>query len=673
MARASNRVLWALLVVGLVLGAFGALRHRLRMEATSRTVELAVDYDSYSEYFHAQGVDEDEGFRQLKDRGVTAVAFNESYLTTMQQAGRVKLYSGNDLMRVQKIEDVPSDSKPRPDRVYLLVYDDATFGDLQTYLGIFLGKDKVAEWGRPAGSVKATPVTPRVLEVVGSERLLTGMGLGFESGLVDHLHRMGFNTVLRPENKTNGAPQMIAQYFKAMPAADCVIFGGPRNEALGYPITECMDADLQEMRARHMLLGMVEVATPKNALKGQQYLTQRYPEGTVRAQSIPPAQQSKLSMDDALDMFRLGARERNVRLIYLRPFTDPNPGSTLVDTNNDYVKGVADMLRNSRFQAGQSSTFDDVSVPAWASVALNVAVGAAVALLWLAFFPDSGLAWLPVVLFAVASVGFAAIHKAETWAKVAALVGALCVPTLAMLLVWDRWQAPEGAARGPALGTAVLQLVGASLVSLAGGLLVASILAYTPFMLEIDQFRGIKLLMVVPPLLALLYAVRQQGSLRTLVRDLWQTPLTFGMAVVMLVVLAGGVFYIMRTGNTPETGASDTERMVRNMLQTIFIARPRFKDFCIGHPAFIVGGFLSALGAMRTRRPLMLLLLVLATIGQSDIVDTFAHVHTPYLISLLRAFNGIWLGTLVGLVVSAFVREPARVPEATEPAMQAAS
>jgi H+/Cl- antiporter ClcA len=43
-------------------------------------------------------------------------------------------------------------------------------------------------------------------------------------------------------------------------------------------------------------------------------------------------------------------------------------------------------------------------------------------------------------------------------------------------------------------------------------------------------------------------------------------------------------------------------------------------------------------------------------IGTSDVVDTFSHLHTPLVASLLRVVNGAVLGIIVGAVAIAVYR-----------------
>ncbi|MEG1345562.1 MAG: DUF5693 family protein, partial [Acidaminococcaceae bacterium] len=75
-------------------------------------------------------------------------------------------------------------------------------------------------------------------------------------------------------------------------------------------------------------------------------------------------------------------------------------------------------------------------------------------------------------------------------------------------------------------------------------------------------------------------------------------------------------------------------------------ARPREKEFLVGHPAF----YLAAFAAYRNLPHLLQLALVLAaTIGQGSLVQTFAHMRTPIVMSYVRALDGYLLGAILGI------------------------
>lgn len=65
----------------------------------------------------------------------------------------------------------------------------------------------------------------------------------------------------------------------------------------------------------------------------------------------------------------------------------------------------------------------------------------------------------------------------------------------------------------------------------------------------------------------------------------------------------------------------------------------------IGHPAFM----LAAMAALRKWPTMVFFALVLvATIGQGSMVETFAHMRTPVYMSFMRGIGGIVLGAGIG-------------------------
>jgi len=104
-----------------------------------------------------------------------------------------------------------------------------------------------------------------------------------------------------------------------------------------------------------------------------------------------------------------------------------------------------------------------------------------------------------------------------------------------------------------------------------------------------------------------------------------------------------GLLYL-RSGNDAGGAASDSERTLRVFLDRAMGVRPRFKEFMMAHPALVcIPLFASKTGFLPT-----LVLVLLAGIGQAGIVDTFAHVHTPLEVTVIRVFLGVGLGAVAG-------------------------
>jgi hypothetical protein len=105
-------------------------------------------------------------------------------------------------------------------------------------------------------------------------------------------------------------------------------------------------------------------------------------------------------------------------------------------------------------------------------------------------------------------------------------------------------------------------------------------------------------------------------------------------------------FMILRSGNDSGVEVSGTELKLRALLDHVLGVRPRTKEILFGFPALLMGLTLLLQGRPRT----VWLWLTFGVIGLISTTNTCCHIHTPLTVSLLRIFNGIWVGLLVGLL-----------------------
>lgn len=104
---------------------------------------------------------------------------------------------------------------------------------------------------------------------------------------------------------------------------------------------------------------------------------------------------------------------------------------------------------------------------------------------------------------------------------------------------------------------------------------------------------------------------------------------------------------VLRSGHTAGLPVPALEIKLRAFLEDTMYARPREKEFLIGHPAFL----LAVLAAYRQwPRYIHYVLVVVATIGQGSLVETFAHIRTPIYMSLVRGIDGLLLGAVLGVL-----------------------
>jgi hypothetical protein len=212
------------------------------------------------------------------------------------------------------------------------------------------------------------------------------------------------------------------------------------------------------------------------------------------------------------------------------------------------------------------------------------------------------------------------------------------------------------------LGRGIIYWFATVFFAFLGGLIVASLLAERDYMLQIQAFSGVKLSLVLPVLAALVLGVRlvvprervHQGLLDNM-RYLFNFQLQMKHVVGFLILAGAGLFLLMRSGNEPPLGVGELESGFRAKLELLLYARPRTKEFLIGHPLLLAG----ILWSLRGRRGLGYLAIVGGSIGLASVTNTFCHLHIPIALSLLRTFWGALLGIVIGLilyfVVEAFI------------------
>ena len=239
------------------------------------------------------------------------------------------------------------------------------------------------------------------------------------------------------------------------------------------------------------------------------------------------------------------------------------------------------------------------------------------------------------VLFAAGSVVLAVC--AWKVASVARLAGAMTAPMIAVeasLIAMDK---KHGVLSG-------------FLFAVAGGLALASFFSTTRYMLRLATFSGVRLTLVLPPVLVLLHDLKRRVHPESLIEFLNRPPL-WGELIVIIVLLGAVGFMVLRSGNTQ--GISNLEANMRDTLERLLIARPRTKEVFVGYPSVLLLMYLVKHNMLSQYREI---LRIGASIGFSSVVNSFCHFHTPLTLILLREFNGLWTGLIVGVIAVLLVK-----------------
>ncbi len=265
-------------------------------------------------------------------------------------------------------------------------------------------------------------------------------------------------------------------------------------------------------------------------------------------------------------------------------------------------------------------------------------------------------------------------HFHEIGRAVFGLLAAIGFPLLSLTWAYRAVDRFIAARTAKPLWPAIAALLIATLITLGGALLVAAMLSDSRYLVKIGEFVGVKFALGVPLLLfAVLIAsdgVARHGEdwhdygtrCRQHVLSFLRQPLYLWSITLAVLALAAMALLLARSGNDSGLGVSNFELHMRSMLEQWMYARPRTKEFAFGNPLFI---FAMVAAARGYRLPALLLLLG-AAVGQTDVLNTYCHAHTGVLLSLVRTFNGLWLGIAIAVVLLALFARRALASTARE-------
>ena len=630
MTQLQRRTLLLLLALGLLVAIYVCVQ-RVGIEQSNSTVALAVDYAEVANLAELSGQPLPTVLGQLRQYGVTHVALTELSLD----------------------DAVKSLPYPTPYRLA-----DNLLWQLKHKL--------------PDSNV-ATDSTGFALAAAAAR--MPKLGVGYDYAARDAIRGAGLQIIARPRPEytlTAGAIGVSLDAVRAL-GARTVIFEG--TSVLGN--SGLLGQTAAALAQRGLTWGFIELVPQQ----GASALAKAVGYNLLRVHSISEAEMAeKVTPGAALDRYSLAVRERKVRVCYLRLFF--NQGTDPLAANLEYLGKVTQTLQGQGFTGGEPALYAAPTPHRFVNILLYAALGAAALGLVQVFFSLSlpwfwGLYMLMVLLAVVqGAVGL------KSLTNLAGLLAAVVFPALGVLLL--RW--PERP-RGQPTRRAAVAFLAISGLTVFGGLLASSLLADQPHLLGITAFFGVKPAALLPLLLVLAVALgrampayretrlevgewrAEAFSLRAGLAQALDYAVRYWHAIAVLFGLALVALLLLRSGNEAPVGASGLERQFRALLDHLLWVRPRTKEIFFGHPLL----FLSLALLFRGSRRGLWLGLTSGVIGQVSLFNTFCHLHTPLTVSLVRAFHGVWIGLLLGLVVWAVVAWCERRRGASPPVPQPAS
>lgn len=686
------RLGWILIIIGLVNSLFWTA-YRWNFENHFRSTQLICDYEDTRSMADGFGITHKKLLRDLKARGVNSILLYEQTLGTLRDNGRLVIQSREASERL---------------------YPGANWSGVPADYRFFVTSDDTALLNQIFPRLQDQLVlAPRQLSFPGGQGILISNSkqivgdaqLGFDPQQLALARdkELNFLVAARISNTVNLTPARITQLLDDVQKAGArVVFMG-EDQVLGY---ESLVSSVQrEMRRRNLIFTLVEFGKTRGA--GDMAA---YTEGKIaRVHTVLPDEALGANPELMVDRYVRAAKERNMRVLFIRLMRSQKGEPKVVsagdtsapieldksayDQNMEFVQKVGEEIQRAPLPGlrpglgiGAAQAFGDYPMANFEAPFGQSRVGHIIALLVrfeMLFVSGLGVVGMTLLLLNLFFDMRPRIQRRWLWAGVLmvfglsfsagkgallmALQAGLCCSVIGILwgglpLVWDGLKRPaasRGALPIALFGLSVLWKT--TLLTLIGGLYVTALLNNWRYMSKADEYLGEKATQFLPILLVAFafggeifpHRVAAEGAAPGIarafgrLRGLISRPFTAQTAIWSVVILAVGYVWMARFGNDSGMQISSVELKARALLEQVFLTRPRTKEIFLGHPAFL----LCIAFLLRRQKLLAFAALVPAIIGQTDVLNTMCHIHTPVFFNLWRSLTGVVLGSFIGFFV----------------------
>ncbi|KHF29334.1 hypothetical protein LR68_01935 [Anoxybacillus sp. BCO1] len=323
-----------------------AIGKRHEAEWNNRTYEMIMPYDEVEAWLQE---DEEQVWKQLKEAGLTTVSVEAETLDSLEKSGRVLLFKMGEWKQALVLANEHVVTPARGIVVYPL---DDTFPTV-TRLQETFGDD-----------VKAMQVNGKTYYMIeGNAKKIERVPLGYDETKISDLMTRGFMVVLRiPDARDmNEASVRVLQQVETLKNEHMSKLLPTGEQVAGYP------ADVEKWGERWKRAGYALLSTEFYEAKGLTTLAKAMDVHVVRLHSLNLEQRKP---NEAVDVAIRAIKERNIRALFIRPYTSGETAQNIEKTVSIMKQIVQHMP--SHYTLGNSEPFAPVERSSMATIGLIV-------------------------------------------------------------------------------------------------------------------------------------------------------------------------------------------------------------------------------------------------------------------------------------------------------------
>lgn len=664
----TRKILWALLAVTLIL-SFSGIQLRMANESKNKAVTTVLDYREFEKTANLSNRNMDNILEKFKASGVNTIAVKETTLKSMADNGEVYILSFADFSTMTRTyapevwaaaQTVVGSTRISPTNLTVMADDPVIAAFLSNRLASRFTPDEIINFSANGSSyfIINAGLNPINVAADSSDKKKSisselDARLGFDETTLRKLKARGFNIVLRPGNNMGSNTKYLDEYEQIIKDYNVknIIFDG--MEVSGSP--DHLQAMENLVRKYHLIVGITETSVQLKYIpqKGLDELMETTGYSVNRVYSSTNDEFVD-NVDERYYRWVRGVIDRGIRILYVVPFKDTKVSyAENLDNTLEMVDKFQETIAAKGFAIDQSLPPLSGENPGSFHrfmVSLSLLLGGMLYFIYL-FKPGRRLI---IILLALGTLACAALNLLlnADFSKVYALTAAVLYPSFSSLLLLIYLRQNQDRPFPLQLLASLAIILG---INMLGAYTVVTSLADIRYIMNVEVFSGVKVAFIAPLLLFMVNyfcCLPESGKLTdNILKNLNKQP----SYLILILIMVGGLglyYYLGRSGHTAGVEVSSLEIRLREVLESIFLARPRFKEIIIGYPALFAMVYLY----QKYKQEAILLVLGLGVVmGSISMVNSFCHVFTSVMISVNRTLGGLLTGTIIGMILLALI------------------
>lgn len=690
-----GRLYLLLVIISLITVAIGAYM-RYDVERKNNGVAIVLNYGQMLELSIQSDENIEWWLNELSEAGATAISIDEELLVDYLKNNFISYYMMGTLRNNAEVlatlsDPVVNELVERDDYDFVIVtdgnedydrikrgllrYESLEISLLDDRIFLVEGSEKDLLY-EVSGDLTNSDGVERYYykEIVGNEVLQ--LPIGFDEAKIQEAYAAGLQVLLRPANHSDYSEEMLANYIEEISKYDHVMplmltYG---KEELGYQSdsTDYVEASNDFIKESGFAVALTESNVQRQygekdgldqlvaGLESPEFVRVFSMWPYIQERYIYPGYSHGEEIGNA--MYR-AITERNIRVILFNPFMwNENDYVTNIEDYHNVFASLAERLDVHGYSYGDFTVLDDLELPGVLRVFLYCEI-----LLFGVLLINEGIyrlnKYLNSALMLAALVGGLGLHYVvpNLSVKLFAFLASVIFASLAGVVYYHAFLGHTKVKGNFYTGMAALVLSG--LTALLGGLYIGSVMADTMYFLEVELFSGVKVSLLAPIAVIILFVAIQyvkekaslaQQNLLIEVKDeslmLLRQPIQVQHVILMVLALGFGYLYLARSGHESGVDPMSLEIIIRNYLENLLPARPRNKEFLLAFPLIIIGMCYKQSfnrWGIELRYMVKLMFMGIGVIGFTSITNTFSHIRTPLMMSLVRTLISIGFGIIV--------------------------